>query len=755
MSDRYGASPEAWHHYSSVLGLTADLLPVVSNPNATISPNSKMQALGKTPSWYNQQRHAAGIPEWTKHHTVEAEVRRWAQEPDYGIAMQTRRLLAFDGDIEDEGRALAIRDAIWSTTGVTPLRWRSSSSKFLLPFRRSFALTKRILPVDGGMLEILGDGQQFIAEGTHPKGDRYQWLGDLDEMMELTEEQFESLWLDLVAEFGTGTPKIARSKRTGSHNTALVVHDPVIDWLADNWENYDVGSDGQLFIECPFAEEHTSDSGPTSTAYFAAGTGGYAQGHFVCLHAHCAGRGDAEFLDATGYNLAQFEDLGGVAERSASGGSSEPPTGQGYSAGAVVPDHRSTDPGDVRSSGELPVDRSNGWPRLVRDKAGKIDPTADNLTRSIACADMVKKHIAYDGFKDEIVWAPHDQDWSRAQWAAMGDEDMLKLRIELEKRGFKPMGRELLRDSVWSVARDHRIDTAQEWLGRLVWDGTERVARFAAECWGWAPGDYSSAVSRYTWSALAGRILRPGVRADMAPILAGPQGLKKTSAIQMMVPNEEFYVEINLAERDDNLSRRLRGKLVGELEELRGLNSRAVEEIKAFITRRHESWVPKFKEFENRFWRRLIMFGTGNEDEILNDPTGERRWLPGHCQFIDLEKIVAWREQLWAEGAVLFRLEGVMWEDAERLAPVEHRKFKVGDSWEAAIQRWLEQPQIGDVKPLDKGYVEVGEVLAGAIGVPLSQANRGYEIRVTKALRNIGLLKRWSDELGTWVYRAT
>ncbi len=33
-----------------VLGRTDQLLPVVCNPNAAISPNSKLKALGKTPS---------------------------------------------------------------------------------------------------------------------------------------------------------------------------------------------------------------------------------------------------------------------------------------------------------------------------------------------------------------------------------------------------------------------------------------------------------------------------------------------------------------------------------------------------------------------------------------------------------------------------------------------------------------------------------------------------------------------------------
>ena len=52
--ERYGATPDDWLHLDLALGLTADLLPVVSNPGAIISENSTLKAIGKTPSRYNR-----------------------------------------------------------------------------------------------------------------------------------------------------------------------------------------------------------------------------------------------------------------------------------------------------------------------------------------------------------------------------------------------------------------------------------------------------------------------------------------------------------------------------------------------------------------------------------------------------------------------------------------------------------------------------------------------------------------------------
>ena len=56
-----GATSADWAHFSLMLGLTADLLPVVSNQDAVIDPASSMKALGKTPSRYNGSRRAVGF----------------------------------------------------------------------------------------------------------------------------------------------------------------------------------------------------------------------------------------------------------------------------------------------------------------------------------------------------------------------------------------------------------------------------------------------------------------------------------------------------------------------------------------------------------------------------------------------------------------------------------------------------------------------------------------------------------------------
>jgi len=299
----YGAAPEDWIHFDLVLGLGEDLLPCVANPDAVISPRSKMKALGKTPSRYNMRREVGGIPNWTDHTTTPAEISRWAAEPDYSICLQTRVVRAIDVDVEDEQLSREIHDAIVQLRQVLPARRRDDSSKFLLAFRLPGEYPKRTIKTRGGIIEFLATGQQFIACGTHPSGARYTWgVGGLpSDIPELQPDEFEELWRHLAERFGAGDTPSGVGAGTVSKSTKIseaTQNDPTAKRIVDKGLVISTERDGRLFIECPFAAEHTSDSSESATTYFPAFTGGFERGHFHCLHAHCEGRTDAEFLAA-------------------------------------------------------------------------------------------------------------------------------------------------------------------------------------------------------------------------------------------------------------------------------------------------------------------------------------------------------------------------------------------------------------------------------------------------------------------------
>ncbi len=696
----WGAGPDEWVHFADRLGLMVDLLPVVSNPNAKISPDSKMKQLGKTPSRYDKQGLVVGIPQWTQHITTERDIARWIKHSDLGISLQTREVRALDIDIDDPMQAQRVVDLISLAAGDLPKRMRSNSGKALLAFSMPGEFAKRIIRTEHGIIEFLATGQQFIAVGTHTSGERYQWEGGLpDEIPTLSPAEFEALWAALVEAFAL--PDGEQRMRNGLLPTVARkrddINDPVVGYLQDMDMVREWSRDGRVHVECPWSDEHTSDSGPSATSWFPAGVGGFAQGHFKCLHAHCASRTDGDFLEAIGYAALDFEVT-------------------------------------VAEAGEQEVEP---WPVFTRDKNGRIESTADNVTKAIARPDIVRCRIAYDEFKDALMVAPE----ATVSWRPFTDTDYTTVKIELERRGFKNPGTEIVREGVKLIAHRNRFDSAIDWADSLQWDGIERVEMFLSTHYRAEDTTYARAVSLYMWTALAGRCLRPGVQADMSPIFVSGQGTGKTRGIRAMAPEEGSFVEVNLEHRDDNLARGLRGKLVGELAELRGLMTRDAESIKAWMTRTHEEWIPKYQEFAVRFPRRLLFIGTTNEDEFLADSTGERRWLPIRVGESDIGMIERDRDQLWAEAVVLFKEKGIIWREAQELAVKHHAEFKVHDSWEGPIRRWLETDEMDseEGEPRKMRPFKLHEMLSSALGLDPKNVSRREELRAARVLRGLGL----------------
>ena len=388
----------------------------------------------------------------------------------------------------------------------------------------------------------------------------------------------------------------------------------------------------------------------------------------------------------------------------------------------TVAKHRNTSP--------LVFERVKGRPRA----------SLPNLMLALRSPEFVGEHYRRDTFRDEVMFAPY----GTQEWRPLTDDDHTQLQEYLVKvRMFYPVERNPIRHAVSLAARDEKFDSAQHWLNGLEWDGTPRVESFLPTYFGTEDSEYTRAVSLYWWTAHAGRVLAPGCQCDMAPVLVGPQGVGKSTAIKAMVPSEDHYVEVNLAAiGDTDTSRKMRGRLIGEIAELRGLQTRDMETIKAFITRTAEDFIQKYKEFGTPWPRRLVLVGTCNKEEFLSDETGNRRWLPVRVGTVAVDRIRANRDQLWAEARELWKVGGILWRDAERLGPTVHDRHLVRDSWEDAINAWWDGTNLDDLggttEPRRGRPFTSYEVQVGALNMEAAQMSKANDMRIAKVLTAMG-----------------
>lgn len=375
--------------------------------------------------------------------------------------------------------------------------------------------------------------------------------------------------------------------------------------------------------------------------------------------------------------------------------------------------------------------------KLERDKLGRPEPVASNLEHVLGRPDLVGCRLGFDEFKGAPMVS-----FDGVAWAPLTDTDYMNIKLRLERdMKFKPIGRELLRDVVRYVCSKGAFDSAIQWINGLTWDGVSRVESFLKTYFGCDDTPYTRAASRYMWTALAGRCLVPGIKADMAVILVGSQGKGKSSAVAAMAPDEEAHVEISFHDQEDATLRRIRGRLVAEIGELRGLHTKDLESIKSFMTRQIDTWVPKYVEFSTSYKRRCVFVGTTNQKHFLADSTGNRRWLPVTVtdDQIDVDGVKSDRNQLWAEAAELFKANGIEWKNVSELAGNEHEKHSMVDAWEEIISNWLETEIFKDsLRPDDWYYIDPRTVAADALKTEWARFSPYDQKRLTTAMEKLG-----------------
>lgn len=536
-----------------------------------------------------------------------------------------------------------------------------------------------------------------------------------------------------------------------------------------------------LCIRCPWEHLHTTPSGPTATVWFLKGSGSIDHGAFRCLHAHCQDKTTSDFLREIGYDQEGFEEIGPAINTTLEG------YGVGVSRVAGSDPHHDVHPRSTASTGaaatDHPADRERratltafdahlaprrptvvpgdpthplDYPPFERDKkTSKIKTLLHNVVMALERPDLCGVVLGRDEFKDELVWRP----WTRHQpWLPspdtfqhpktkpFSDSDYVHLNMGLRALGFGPgdVGPQTFRLALHHVAQQRAFDSAISWINTIPpWDGVPRIDAFCSRYLGAEDTPYTRSIARYWWTAHVARILVPGVQADMAVVLISTQGTSKTSTLRTMVPHEDHYVELDLNARDEDLCRKMRGKLIGEMAELKGINSKDIESIKAWISRRREEWVPKYLEFSRTFPRRLVLVGTSNQEEFLADETGNRRWLPmlvGPHQ--DIKAIERDRTQLWAEAYELYLGDGICWADAERLAKDQHGDFMIHDENEFLIDEWMHAVDsfTGD-RPIDRDYLLMHDLAKGALGISVEKLDMRMQFRIGRILRKMGFVK--------------
>lgn len=293
-------------------------------------------------------------------------------------------------------------------------------------------------------------------------------------------------------------------------------------------------------------------------------------------------------------------------------------------------------------------------------------------------------------------------------------------------------------DAALAVMRERKIiptrHPIQEYLEGLAWDGRPRVASWLIDYLGavHAPADYVKAIGEAWLISAIARVFLPGCKADHVLILQGPQGIMKSSALQILAGDWFSDATLNLENKDAMMA--LRGVWIVEMPELASLNRSAVDSIKAFITRRVDRYRPPYAVNTMDQPRECVFAGTVNDAEFLRDETGNRRFWPVEVVHVDEVALRADRDQLWAEAVHLFK-EGRPWylESAEmnNEAMKVQAHHTIDDPWLDVVEEFV----------IGRGSVSAREVLTQGLGVVVDQIKMSDGKRISQIMQKLGFQK--------------
>lgn len=336
---------------------------------------------------------------------------------------------------------------------------------------------------------------------------------------------------------------------------------------------------------------------------------------------------------------------------------------------------------------------------LIRNGRNQITPNIANVMTILRASREWQGVFALDRLAGKVMLLapipdPAGRRPNNFQARPLTDGDVIKAVEWFQQNGLPAIGKEAVADALSSIAEERGFDPLEDKLRSLRWDGVPRLETWLETYCGATiddsqPAEYVRAVCRcYLISAVA-RALRPGCKVDTALVLSGSQGIGKSTAAQILA--YDWFSDALPPIHTKDASDHLRGVWIVEFGEMATASRADVEDLKAFLTRTVERFRPPYGRLEIEYPRRCVFFGTSNREAFLKDDTGNRRFWPVKVTSIDTYRLLADRDQLWAEAVHRFEM-GERWHLTDQevtVATSQQAAYVIGDEREEKLAREL------------------------------------------------------------------
>jgi hypothetical protein len=333
---------------------------------------------------------------------------------------------------------------------------------------------------------------------------------------------------------------------------------------------------------------------------------------------------------------------------------------------------------------------------------------------------LLKQHPT---FSEEDLWLNEDNFNIMWNGRELSDADATFIAAHFQKYLSIPeasLGS--VRTSLTAVAEERRRSPIREWLAGLVWDGKPRVNRLLIDLAHAEDNPYSEEVMRRLLLGAVARAMAPGCKFDQLTILQGPQGCGKTRFWWTLF-GEGNVTDIHGMGSDKDFMMQINTRWCTNFEELDAYDRRDATQLKAIITSQEDIFRPPYGRSLVKHKRKTVMVGNTNKMEFLKEDTN-RREFPIIVGNVDIDRLAAEREQIWAEAHHRWKSGERFWSEDALEWEIHKTGFKRENPYEEYLREILRVMEI-------RHRVEGKQVVKGIRVVHALESHVGGKVNMT------------------------
>lgn len=377
---------------------------------------------------------------------------------------------------------------------------------------------------------------------------------------------------------------------------------------------------------------------------------------------------------------------------------------------------------------------------LVRSGNGQLLACVPNAFLLLTHSQAWRNVLAFDEFAQRPVkrMPPPFERGVAGDWEGM-DDSFTGFWLAT-RAGLARISSVQAAEAAEMAARAAPFNPVRDYLESLTWDQTPRLDSWLADYFGAPRSPYNALVGRLWLLGMAKRAFEPGCKFDYMPILEGPQGRGKSTALEIL--SAPWFGNTDFVMGDKDSMAVMQGKWLYEIAELDSFNKADTTRVKSFVTRQVDEFRPAYGRRILKIPRRVVLVGTTNQYEYFKDSTGNRRFWPIKClEQLNLDGLRDARDQLLAEAVHRYRAGERTYptrQEQDAYITPEQDAREIADAWEEGVHRYLENEGV-DGRPNNvSGY----DVLTKGLHIDAGKITKEMTTRVGIVMRKLGWNKR-------------